>query len=99
MSSQALEFVLRRDRAVILAALIVITGLAWAYVLWLANDMAWGGMDVTGFRMIPGGLGGAISGSAPWRPNEVIFIFMMWVVKISSHITSSARPIVLVSAA
>jgi predicted metal-binding membrane protein len=30
MSSQAIELVLRRDRAVIVAALVVITGLAWA---------------------------------------------------------------------
>ena len=57
MSSQAIELVLRRDRAVIVAALVVITGLAWAYVLWLANDMAMGGMDMTGFRMIPAGMG------------------------------------------
>jgi predicted metal-binding membrane protein len=57
MSSQAIELVLRRDRAVIVAALVVITGLAWAYVMWLANDMAMGGMDMTGFRMIPVGMG------------------------------------------
>ncbi len=73
MSSQALEFVLRRDRAVILAALIVITGLAWAYVLWLANDMAMGGMDMTGFRMIPAGMGHMMPASAPWQPIEFIF--------------------------
>ena len=46
MSSQAIELVLRRDRAVIVVALVVITGLAWAYVWWLANDMAMGGMDM-----------------------------------------------------
>ena len=55
MSGQALEQLLRRDRAVIAAALIAITGLAWAYVLWLADDMAMGGMDMTDFRMIPSG--------------------------------------------
>lgn len=80
MSSQALEFVLRRDRAAILAALIVITGLAWAYVLWLANDMAMGGMDMTGFRMIPAGMGlMMLPASAPWQPIEFLFMFMMWV--------------------
>ncbi|TPL90424.1 DUF2182 domain-containing protein [Mesorhizobium sp. B2-3-12] len=39
MGDTALEAVLRRDRAVVTAALIVITVLAWAYVLWLAADM------------------------------------------------------------
>ena len=52
MSGQALEQLLRHDRAVITTALIAITGLAWAYVLWLANDMAMAGMDMAGFRMI-----------------------------------------------
>ena len=66
MSSQALELVLRRDRAIIVAALIVITGLAWAYVLWLANDMAMDGMDMPDFRMIPSGMGLMMPVSAPW---------------------------------
>src|SRR5450631_1070685 len=98
MSSQALEFVLRRDRAVILAALIVITGLAWAYVLWLANDMAMGGMDMTGFRMIPAGMGLMMPASAPWRPIEFLFMFMMWVVMMIGMMTPSAAPMVLLYA-
>ncbi|MCA0031877.1 DUF2182 domain-containing protein [Mesorhizobium sp. B263B2A] len=40
MSDTALEAVLRRDRAVVTAALVVIAMLAWAYVLWLAAHMA-----------------------------------------------------------
>jgi predicted metal-binding membrane protein len=40
MSDTALEAVLRRDRAVVMTALVVIAVLAWAYVLWLATDMA-----------------------------------------------------------
>ena len=53
----ALEAVLRRDRAVVIAALALITALAWADLVWLADDMAMGGMDMTGFRMIPAGRG------------------------------------------
>ncbi len=98
MSSQALEFVLRRDRAVILAALIVITGLAWAYVLSLANDMAMGGMDMTGFRMIPAGMGLMMPASAPWQPIEFIFMFMMWVVMMIGMMTPAAAPMVLLYA-
>ncbi|TIX40434.1 MAG: DUF2182 domain-containing protein, partial [Mesorhizobium sp.] len=36
MTDTALEAVLRRDRAVVGAALVVIAVLAWAYLLWLA---------------------------------------------------------------
>ena len=57
MGEQALEVVLRRDRVVIAAALAALTALAWAHVLWLVDDMAMGGMDMTGFRMIPAGMG------------------------------------------
>ena len=42
----ALEAVLRRDRAVVVAALAIVTALAWADLVWLANDMWMGGMAV-----------------------------------------------------
>jgi len=51
MNGSTLETVLRRDRLVVAGALGIIVALAWAYVLWLANDMNMGGMDMTGFRM------------------------------------------------
>jgi predicted metal-binding membrane protein len=52
--SSVFEAVLLRDRAIIIAALSVITVLAWADLVWLADDMSMGGMDMTGFRMILG---------------------------------------------
>ncbi|MDX8541021.1 DUF2182 domain-containing protein [Mesorhizobium abyssinicae] len=57
MTDTALEAVLRRDRAVVAAALVVIAVLAWAYVLWLAADMgmpatpAQAGGDMAGMNM------------------------------------------------
>lgn len=56
MSDTALEAVLRRDRTVVTAALVIIAVLAWAYVLWLAADMTMpnaasgdmAGMDMSG---------------------------------------------------
>src|SRR6202051_5183958 len=98
MSGDALEQVLRRERAVIIAAVIALTGLAWAYVLWLANDMAMGGMDMTGFRMIPAGMGLMMPASAPWQPIEFIFMFAMWVVMMIGMMTPSAAPMVLLYA-
>src|ERR1700675_2098557 len=98
MSSQALEFVLRRDRAVIVAALVVITGLAWAYVLWLADDMAMGGMDMTGFRMIPAGRGLMMPASEPWQPVEFGYVFAMWVIMMIGMMTPSVAPMILIYA-
>ncbi|HLX17578.1 MAG TPA: DUF2182 domain-containing protein [Bradyrhizobium sp.] len=98
MSSQAIELVLRRDRVVMVAALVAITGLAWAYVLWLANDMAMGGMDMTGFRMIPAGMGLMMPALVPWQPTEFIFVFVMWVAMMIGMMTPSAAPMVLLYA-
>jgi predicted metal-binding membrane protein len=57
MNDTMLEAVLRRDRLVVAGALAAVTALAWSYVLWLSADMDMGGMDMTGFRMIPAGMG------------------------------------------
>ena len=48
MGDTALEAVLRRDRAVVTAALVVIAVLAWAYVLWLAAGMVMPGSSASG---------------------------------------------------
>ena len=59
--------VLRRDRIVIGLALTLLTALAWSYLLWLSADMSMGGMDMTGLRMIPSGMGLMIPADLPWR--------------------------------
>lgn len=94
----ALEAVLRRDRAVVIAALAIITALAWADLAWLANDMWMGGMEMTGFRMIPSGQGLMMPASAPWRPIEVGYVFAMWVVMMIGMMTPSVAPMILIYA-
>jgi predicted metal-binding membrane protein len=58
----SLEAVLRRDRAVVVAALAVMTAFAWCYI---PADMDMGGMDLDGFRMIPAGIAIMAPASAP----------------------------------
>ena len=94
----ALEAVLRRDRAVVFAALAVITALAWADIIWLADDMAMDGMDMTGFRMIPAGQGLMMPTSAPWQPLEFVYVFAMWAVMMIGMMTPSAAPMILIYA-
>jgi predicted metal-binding membrane protein len=72
MAEAALETVLRRDRIVVAAALAGLAMLAWVYVLWLAADMDMGGMDMTGFRMIPAGLEIMAPANAPWGAIEFV---------------------------
>jgi predicted metal-binding membrane protein len=98
MSDAAIETVLRRDRVIVAASLVVLTALAWAYVWWLAADMDMGGMDMPGFRMIPAGMGLMMPASAPWTGMEFAFVFAMWAVMMVGMMTPSATPMILIYA-
>src|SRR5580693_2999662 len=98
MSDSTLETVLRRDSLVVAGALGVIAALAWGYVLWLANDMDMGGMDMTGFRMIPAGIGIMLPATEPWRALEFGYVFLMWAVMMVGMMAPSAAPMILLYA-
>jgi predicted metal-binding membrane protein len=98
MTDSALEAVLRRDRLLVAGALGVIAALAWGYVLWLAADMDMGGMDMTGFRMIPAGLGFMAPADAPWGVIEFAFVFVMWAVMMIGMMAPSVAPMILMYA-
>ncbi|MFZ0151468.1 MAG: DUF2182 domain-containing protein [Xanthobacteraceae bacterium] len=98
MSASVLEAVLRRDRAIIIAALGLLTVLAWTDLVWLADDMSMGGMDMTGFRMIPAGLGLMMPASEPWKPVEFGYVLAMWVVMMIGMMTPSVAPMILIYA-
>jgi hypothetical protein len=90
MTDSGLEAVLRRDRLVVAGALGIVVALAWGYVLWLAVDMEMGGMDMSGFRMIPAGTGLMAPAAAPWKAIEFGFVFAMWAVSRAND--SDVRP-------
>ena len=99
MADTALEVVLRRDRLIVAAALVVVTALAWAYVVRLAADMDMGGMDMTGFRMISAGLEMAMApASYPWSGADFALMFAMWSVMMVGMMTPSAAPMLLIYA-
>jgi predicted metal-binding membrane protein len=96
VADAALEAVLRRDRVVVLAALAALAVLAWAYISWLAADMEMGGMDMTGFRMIPAGAGIMAPAPMPWHWFEFALVFAMWTVMMIGMMTPSAAPMILI---
>jgi len=98
MNASALEAILRRDRAIIIAALGVLTALAWIDLIWLANDMAMDRMEMTGYRMIPSGQAWMMPASSSWQPIEFALVFAMWVVMMIGMMTPSAAPIILIHA-
>jgi predicted metal-binding membrane protein len=91
--------VVRRDRAIVSIALIILTLLAWLYVLRLAADMEMGGMDMTGTRMVSTGIRMVMTSRLQaWSGAEFAFIFLMWSVMMVAMMLPSATPIVLLYA-
>jgi predicted metal-binding membrane protein len=87
--------VLRRDRIVVVLALIVLSALAWSYLLWLSADMGMGGMDMSDFGMIPSGMGLMVPAHTPWFAIEFAFVFVMWTVMMVAMMVPSALPMIL----
>lgn len=97
-ADSTLVAVLRRDRLVVACALSVIAALAWAYVIWLAADMDMRGMNMSGFRMIPAGMGIMAPAAAPWSTVEFALVFVMWAVMMIGMMAPSAAPMILMYA-
>jgi len=80
----------RRDRLMVAAGLVAITGLAWIYLVYLAAGM--------------GGMQGAMQTAAmpalrPWGAGDAVLMFAMWVVMMVAMMTPSAAPMILLHAA
>jgi predicted metal-binding membrane protein len=56
------------------------------------------GIDMTGLRMIPSGMGLMIPADMPWRAMEFAFVFAMWTVMMVGMMTPSAAPMFLMYA-
>lgn len=104
MTGTSLETIFRRDRQTVIAALVILTALAWGYLLWLARDMAvpqgapaMSGMDMRGMDM-----GDMAMPVAPqvhsWSGADFLFSFAMWVVMMAGMMMPSAAPTILLHA-
>ena len=98
MAEPALEALLRRERAIVVAALLVLAALAWAYVVWLAHLMDMGGMDMSGYRMVPSGALLMLPALQPWSVAEFALVFVMWAVMMVGMMLPSAAPMLLIYA-
>ena len=90
-----LEIVLKRDRALVAAALAALMLLAWAYIVYLARSM--GGMDDGGGMMDMGAVAGPRW--AVWGVADFTLMFLMWAVMMAAMMLPSAAPMLLAFAA
>ncbi len=81
-----LERALRRDRAAVIAAILIIAAIAWAYLVYLAEmgDM---------------GMGMAMADMRSWSAADFGLMFVMWAVMMAAMMAPSAAPMLVVFAA
>ncbi len=86
-SPPALERALRQDRAIVVAAIIIIAAIAWAYTVYLARaDMGMGdNMTMADMRA--------------WSAADFGLMFVMWAVMMVAMMSPSATPMLLMFAA
>ena len=106
MTETAFNPVVRRDRAIVVATVITISVLAWAYTLWLAAQMD--GIEALAslagsVGMVERGMEGmnaALSPAfGPWSISDVAFICTMWAVMMVGMMTPSVTVMVVLYAA
>jgi predicted metal-binding membrane protein len=86
-----LETILRRDRNIVALALVLITALAWIYLLRLNATMSAPVMpSMPGMEMGPA--------SQPFAPMELVYAVVMWAVMMVGMMTPSAAPMILLYA-
>ena len=87
-ASSALEQVLKKDRIVVIAAILVIAAIAWAYTVYVAG---------TGVGDMQMGMGMADMRS--WSSADFGLMYVMWVVMMVAMMAPSASPMILMFAA
>ncbi len=92
--THAIERVLRRDRAILMAGLVAITLLAWAYVINLSFRMTGAVMNGSPGMDMPAAQMTMPNGQA-WQVEDVIFTLLMWAVMMVAMMTPSATPMIL----
>jgi len=87
-----LEAVLRRDRYAVLAALLLLTALAWGYVIWLSSSMSMPAASMPGMNMDMGAMAPMLR---PWSFADFLFSFLMWAVMMAGMMLPSVAPVIL----
>ena len=103
MDAGAIEKVLLQDRRLVVAALLSLSALAWAYLVVMARQMTAGDMTLMGMSapsaMHGSDMMGAMTMSQmPWSPLTFLLMFIMWSVMMIGMMIPSAAPMILLFA-
>jgi predicted metal-binding membrane protein len=89
-----MEQIFRRDRALVVIALVLLSGLSWIYLIILAEDMPSAPMSVTMGAMTAN----MEQTMAAWTPATFALMAAMWVVMMVGMMVPSAAPMILLFA-
>jgi len=81
-----LEYILKRDRIIVITGLIIISILAWLYVIYLYRQME---------VMNMGALFFAMPMTPKWTSTDFILMFLMWLVMMIAMMPPSVAPLIL----
>ncbi len=84
--SGAIEAVIKRDRLVVIAGVLAVAGIAWAYLVYLAQDNDGMGMSMTMAQL------------SSWSAADFGLMFLMWAVMMTGMMLPSAAPMILLFA-
>src|SRR6478736_3510887 len=88
-NSGSIEYLLKRDRIVIISGLILISLLAWLYIIYLYRQMSDMNMEALFFAMPM---------TPAWTATDFILLFLMWFVMMIAMMTPSVAPLILIFA-
>ncbi len=91
-----IENVVRRDRALVVASLVILTGLCWLYLVVLALEMARGDMTLMGMGEMAAM--GMTHASMPWSALTFALMLLMWWIMMIGMMVPSAAPMILLFA-
>jgi predicted metal-binding membrane protein len=89
--ASTLELLLRRDRHLVVAGLVLVAALSWLYMFRLAFQMSDMAMSTTGAEM-------AMPQMQSWGLVDFVLMFVMWAVMMVAMMVPSAAPMVLLYA-
>ena len=90
-TTSSIESILKKDRALVLAGVVAVAALAWAYLFYLAWEMR---QDMSGMSM-PGGMNLAMTQVRAWTGVDFLLMFLMWVVMMTAMMVPTAAPMIL----
>src|SRR3954469_20229377 len=86
-NGRSIEYLLKRDRIIIISNLFLISLLAWLYIIYLYRQMFYMNMDALLFAMPM---------TPAWTATDFILLFLMWFVMMIAMMTPSVAPLILI---